>query len=87
VRVPVKIGHHELEEEYCYYDKLEKAVLCADYEAELDYEVADVEFEYTDLVDVVNEYFDDIVDIILRDKKLLNKLLKKLSIQEKSSKH
>ena len=80
MRVPVKIGHRELEEEYCYYDKLEKAILCADYQAELDYNIDEVEFEYTDLQDIVDAYFNDIVDIILRDKKLLNKLLERLSI-------
>jgi len=83
MRVPVQIYHKELEEDLCYYDKLEKAVLCADYEAELDYDIDEVELDYSDLKEVVEEYTDDIIDILLSDRTLRNILLKKL--EEKNS--
>jgi hypothetical protein len=78
--VPVRVHHRDLEEEFCYYDEWEKSVICDDYYAKHEYSIDEVEFEYADLEDIIDEYFDDIVDIILRDKKLLNKLLEKLSI-------
>jgi len=79
VRIPVQIHHNELEEEYCYFDKIEKTVICADYESELQYTIDEVELEYDDLIDIVNEYFDDLVDIILKDKQLTKLLLKRLA--------
>jgi hypothetical protein len=86
MRVPIEVHHHDLEE-YCYYDEHERAVICDDYYAEYEYTVDEMEFEYTDLEDIVNEYFDDIIDIILKDRRYREKLLKKLSVYEKSSKH
>jgi hypothetical protein len=83
MRVPIEVHHHDLEE-YCYYDEHERAVICDDYHAEYEYSIDEVEFEYTDLEDIVNEYFDDIIDIITDNKRYREKLLKKL---EKSSKH
>ena len=81
--VPVRVHHRDLEEDLCYYDKLEKAVLCTDYEAELDYDIDEVELDYSDLKEVVEEYTDDIIDILLSDRTLRNILLKKL--EEKNS--
>jgi hypothetical protein len=76
--VPVRVHHRDLEEELCYYDEWEKSVICDDYYAEHEYTIDDVEFEGGDIEDIVREYFDDIVDIILSDKKLTNELLKKM---------
>jgi len=78
--IPVRVHHRDLEEDLCYYDTHEKAIICDDYYAEHEYSINEVEFDYIDLVDLVDEYFDDIIDIIIRDKKLLNRLLEKLSI-------
>jgi len=92
MRIPISIHHSELEEEYCYYDDWEKSVVCADYEARYEYSVDEVELDYADLEDIVNEYFDDIIDIILKDKLLTKLLLKRLHknissiTDEKSSK-
>ncbi len=45
------------------------------------------EYYQATLEDIVDQYFNDIVEIIMRDNRYRDKLLKKLSIQEKSSKH
>jgi len=76
--VPVRVHHRDLEEELCYYDDWEKSVICDDYYAEYEYTVDEVEFEYADLEDIVREYTDDIIDIILDDRRLTNTLLKKM---------
>ena len=76
--VPVRVHHRDLEEELCYYDDWEKSVICDDYYAEHEVTVDEVEFEYADLEDIVREYTDDIIDILLGDKRLTNELLKKL---------
>jgi len=78
MRIPISIHHSELEEEYCYYDDWEKSVVCTNYEAKYEYSVDEVELDYADLEDIVDEYFDDIIDIILKDKLLTKLLLKRL---------
>jgi len=45
--------------------------------AQYEFTVDEVEFEYADLKDIVEEYTDDIIDILLSDKQLMNALLKK----------
>ena len=75
--VPVRIDYRELEE-LCYYDDYEKGVICDNYNAEHEYTVDECEFDYTDLKDIVEEYTDDIIDILLSDKQLTNALLKKM---------
>jgi hypothetical protein len=75
--VPVSIHHHDLEE-LCYYDDWEKSVMCDYYNAGHEYTVDEVEFDYADLKDIVEEYTDDIIDILLSDRKLVNVLLKKM---------
>jgi hypothetical protein len=75
--VPVSIHHHEVEE-LCYYDDWEKSVICDDYYNTFEYEVSEIEFEYADLKDIVEEYTDDIIDILLSDRKLTKILLKKM---------
>ena len=73
--IPVRVYYRELEE-LCYYDDWEKSVVCDDYNAEYEYTVDEVEFDYADLEDIVDEYFDDIIDIILGDRRYREKLLK-----------
>jgi hypothetical protein len=75
--VPVSIHHHEVEE-LCYYDDWEKSVICDDYYNTFEYEVSEIEFDNADLEDIVDEYFDDIVDIILGDRRYREKLVKKM---------
>jgi len=75
--VPVSIHYRDLEE-LCYYDDWEKSVVCHDYNADHEYTVDEVEFEYADLKDIVEEYTDDIIDILVSDRKLVNVLLKKM---------
>ncbi len=88
MKVPVYVSYRTLEEEeVCYYDEYEKTVRCGDYNDEYEYTVDEIEFDQTDLEDIVDQYFNDIVEIIMHDNRYREKLLKKLSIQEKSSKH
>jgi hypothetical protein len=47
-------------------------------DAQYEFTVDECEFDYTDLKDIVEEYTDDIIDILLSDRKLMNALLKKL---------
>ena len=75
--VPVRVYYRDLEE-LCYYDDWEKGVVCDDYDADHEYTVDEVEFDNADLEDIVREYTDDIIDIILSDRQLTNELLKKL---------
>ncbi len=62
----------------CYYDEDEESVVCDDYDYDHEYTVDEVEFDRADLEDIVDEYFDDIIDIILDDRRLTNALLKKM---------
>ena len=66
--VPVHVHHRDLEE-LCYYDDWEKGVVCDDYNADHEYTVDEVEFDRADLEDIVDEYFDEIIDILLRNHK------------------
>jgi len=47
-------------------------------DAQYEFSVDECEFDYTDLKDIVEEYTDDIIDVLLSDKQLMNALLKKL---------
>jgi hypothetical protein len=65
------------------YRFIEEHVWCGEYllyadDAQYEFTVDEVEFDYADLKDIVEEYTDDIIDIILSDRKLTNALLKKL---------
>jgi hypothetical protein len=75
--VPVYIHYRDLEE-LCYYDDDEESVVCDDYDYDHEYTVDEVEFDDADLEDIVREYTDDIIDIILSDRRLTNALLKKM---------
>jgi len=48
------------------------------YDTDLEFDVDEAEFDYADLKDIVDEYFDDIVDILLGDERLTNALVKKM---------
>jgi hypothetical protein len=47
-------------------------------DAQYEFTVDEVEFDYADLKDIVEEYTDDIIDILLNDEQLTNALLKKM---------
>jgi hypothetical protein len=77
--VPVYIHYRDLEE-LCYYDDWEKGVVCDDYDYDHEYTVDEVEFDRADLEDIVDEYFDEIIDILLRNhRKELEKALNQVS--------
>jgi hypothetical protein len=77
MKVPVFIKYNKLEDN-CYCDKQE-GILCDDFKDYVDVDVYDVQFDRTDLEDIVNEYFDDIADILMTDKRLLERFLDELS--------
>ena len=77
MKVPVFIKYTRLEDN-CYCDKLE-GIIYDDYKDYVDVDVDDVELDRTDLEDIANEYIDDIADILMVDKRLLDRLLKKLN--------
>lgn len=77
--VPVYIHYRDLEE-LCYYDDWEESVVCDDYDYDHEYTVDEVEFDRADLEDIVDEYFDEIIDILLRNhRKELEKALNQVS--------
>ena len=47
-------------------------------DAQYEFSVDECEFDYADLKDIVEAYTDDIIDILLSDRKLMNALLKKM---------
>jgi hypothetical protein len=77
MKVPVFIKYSRLEDN-CDCDKQE-GIICNDFKDYVDVGVDDVEFDRTDLEDIVNEYIDDIADILMMDKRLLDELFKKLN--------
>ena len=77
MKVPVFIKYSKLEDN-CYCDKLE-GIICGDFKDYIDVDTDDVQLDRTDLEDIVNEYLDDIADILSMDKRLLDRLLKKLN--------
>jgi len=74
--IPVYISEDEIER-LCYVDD-DGFMECDDYDADHEYTVDQVEFDRADLEDIVNEYFDEIADIILNDKRLRRALFRKL---------
>jgi hypothetical protein len=81
--VPIYIDERDLEE-MCYYDEDEESVVCDDYDYDHEYTVDMVEFDRADLEDIVDEYFDEIADIILNDKMLRRALFRKLKNNAKA---
>jgi hypothetical protein len=78
VKVPVFIKYSKIED-ICDYDKQE-GVICDDYRGYVNVDVGDVQFNRNDLEKIVKEYLDDIADILMMDKPLMEELLKKLDV-------
>ena len=75
--VPVYIPERDVEM-LCYVDD-DGFMECDEYEADHEYTVDNVEFDRADLESIVNEYFADIADIIINDKRLRKAFFKRLS--------
>ncbi|QIW23256.1 hypothetical protein EWF20_03260 [Sulfolobus sp. S-194] len=76
--VPVFVSRRSIEE-LCYAEKEfgETVVYCDDYEADHEYTVDEVEFDEQDLEDIIDEYLEDILEILKKNyKKKLSVLLK-----------
>ena len=78
MKVPVYIKYSKIED-ICDYDDQE-GVICDDFRGYVDVDVDDAKFDRNDLEKIVNEYLDDIADILMEDKRLMDELLKKLNV-------
>jgi len=78
MKVPVYIKYSKIED-ICDYDDQE-GIICDDFKGYVDVDVGDVKFDRNDLEKIVNEYLDDIADILMEDKRLMDELLKKLNV-------
>lgn len=77
MRANIRIKYSDLEE-ICYYDDYERGVVCDDYKGTVDIDAEDTTFDRLDLETIVDQYIDDIIDILLSDKRYRSILLKKL---------
>jgi len=78
MKVPVFIKYSKIEDICDYNDQ--EGVICDDFKDYIDVDVGGVKFDRNDLEKIVNEYLDDIADILMMDKRLMDELLKKLNI-------
>ena len=78
MKVPVFIKYSKIED-ICDYDEHE-GVISDDFRGYVDVDVGDAQFDRNDLEKIVKEYLDDIADILIADKRLLDELLKKLNV-------
>ena len=74
--VPVFVSHRELEE-ICEADR-DGYAICYDYEADHEYTVDEVEFDRQDIEDIVDQYLEDVIEVLLRNhRKELGKAITK----------
>ena len=73
----VTIPYYFLEEHAWCEKDLGEYLPYAD-DATYEFGVDECEFDYADLKDIVDEYFDEIIDILLSDRQLVKELLKKM---------
>ena len=78
MKVPVFIKYSKLEG-ICDCDGQE-GIVCDDFKGFVDVDVANVELNRNDLEKLVNEYLDDITNILVADRHLLDELLRKLNV-------
>ena len=78
MKVPVFIRYSKIEE-LCD-DNGQEGIICDDFKGYVDVDVGDIQLNRNDLKKLLNEYLDDIVDILKADRRLLNELLRKLNI-------
>jgi tetrahydromethanopterin S-methyltransferase subunit B len=78
MKVPVFIRYSKLEG-VCDCDEQE-GVVCDDFKGSVDVDVSDIQLNHNDLEKLVNEYLDEIADILMADRHLLDELLRKLKI-------
>jgi len=75
--VIVTIPYYFLEEHAWCEKDLGEYLPYAD-DATYEFSVDEAEFDYADLKDIVKEYTDDVIDILLSDEQLTKALLKKM---------
>ena len=78
MKVPVFVGYSKLEG-ICDCDEQE-GIICDDFKGYIDVDVGDIQLNRNDLKKLLNEYLDDIAEILKADRRLLDELLRKLNI-------
>ena len=78
MKVPVFIRYSKIEE-LCDHDGQE-GIICDDFKGYIDVDVGDIQLKRNDLKKLLNEYLDDIAEILKADRRLLDELLRKLNI-------
>jgi len=78
MKVPVFVGYSKIEE-LCDHDGQE-GIICDDFKGYVDVDVGDIQLNRNDLKKLLNEYLDDIVDILKADRRLLDELLRNLNM-------
>jgi hypothetical protein len=78
MKVPVFIRYSKIEE-LCDHDEQE-GIICDDFKGYVDVDVGDIQLNRNDLKKLLNEYLDDIAEILKADRSLLDELLRKLNI-------
>jgi len=78
MKVPVFIRYSKIEE-LCDHDEQE-GIICDDFKGYVDVDVSNIQLNHNDLEKLVREYLGDIADILMKDGRLLEELLRKLNI-------
>jgi len=78
MKVPVFIKYSKIEE-LCD-DNGQEGIICDDFKGYIDVDVGDIQLNRNDLKKLLNEYLDDIAEILKADRRLLDELLRKLNI-------
>lgn len=78
MKVPIKIKYSKLEEE-CYWDDWEDGVVCNDLETIVETQPEYVEFDREDIEKIITLYPDDIINVIVNNKRFREALMKKLN--------
>ena len=78
MKVPVFVGYSKLEG-ICDCDEQE-GIICDDFKGYIDVDVGDIQLNQNDLKKLLNEYLDDIAEILKADRRLLDELLRNLNM-------
>ena len=78
MKVPVFIRYSKIEE-LCD-DNEQEGIICDDFKGHVDVDVGDIQLNRNDLKKLLNEYLDDIAEILKADRRLLDELLRNLNM-------
>ena len=78
MKVPVFIRYSKIEE-LCD-DNGQEGIICDDFKGYIDVDVGDIQLNRNDLKKLLNEYLNDIAEILKADRRLLDELLRNLNM-------